>query len=626
MDLEAVARSVETDIQAAEDYYTGTIEPSVIERWQIYKADKDYYAEKYKKLSQATDLVSFDFYSVVEWYVANCMQAFFAGDTGKMVTISGVGSEDVPRAEKMRKLVTHQLMRQNRGYTIAETWFRDAFVGNLGAVKVWWDRETTPGPIRVEVVPREILPQFLAGKPNAQVYPLLGVSDLVKVEWRDMVYRRNKLVWQNVPHDEIRILPDTRSLEDAPFLAHKTVVRVDDLLRRQKAGVYENVDEAVSRLGSVDYPYLRDVFSNASDVSEANLERGRRHVQLYECYTKIDINDDGLLEDCIVTRCNGVILRAIENPWQRHPFFFLMPVSDPHKLWPDRGLAEVVGEIQHMNTALYRQLLINIALNNDPRTFIDDTKVNVADVKADRRYIRCHGSPREVMAPVPIQPMAAWTVPFLEAMEGKLETWSGRTRYNQGSDFKSLNKTATGITTIFNASMLRMESYVRNFSETGVADLLRFAVRLNQTYMDQPQVIRLLGETLEVTPDDLAGEFDIEINANGGLTQKDQKVQNLQLYLGMLYPSGKAQGILDERHWIHAARELMSCVGIRDLDSFCPSEPPPKPMPMMGGIPIGAGIPGAAPGGDEAGGQGGVRQALPPALAGKFPGGAFKPA
>jgi hypothetical protein len=126
--------------------------------------------------------------------------------------------------------------------------------------------------------------------------------------------RRNQLVWQNVPHDEIRILPDTRSLSDAPFLAHKTVVRVDDLLRRQKAGVYENVDEAVDRLGSVDYPYLLDVFSNVSDVSEANLERGRRHVQLYECYTKIDINDDGLLEDCIVTRCNGVILRAIENP------------------------------------------------------------------------------------------------------------------------------------------------------------------------------------------------------------------------------------------------------------------------------------------------------------------------
>jgi hypothetical protein len=174
MDLEAVARSVETDIQAAEDYYTGTIEPSVIERGQIYKADKDYYAEKYKKLSQATDLVSFDFYSVVEWYVANCMQAFFAGDTGKMVTISGVGPEDVPRAEKMRKLVAPPLMRQNRGYTIAETWFRDAFVGNLGVVKAWWDRETAPGPIQVAVVPRELLQEFLAGSGTCRSTPWWG--------------------------------------------------------------------------------------------------------------------------------------------------------------------------------------------------------------------------------------------------------------------------------------------------------------------------------------------------------------------------------------------------------------------------------------------------------------------
>lgn len=616
MDLERIAHSVEWDIQAANSYYENTIEPSLVERWSIYKADKDYYAEKFAKLSEKTDLVSFDFYSVVEWYVANCMQAFFAGDMDKMVTISGVGPEDVPRAAKLRKLIAHQLMRQNKGYSIAEAWFRDAFVGNLGCVKAWWDRQTTPGPTQETIIPRMVLEPFLQGKKDVKVFNLEGVSDLVKVEWRDYALTRNQFVWQNIPHDEIRILPDTRNLSDAPFLAHKAIVRVDDILRSGKAGVYENVDEAVARLGSVDYPYLRDLFSSVGDATEAPMEKGRRHVELYECYTKIDIDDDGLLEDCIVTQCNGVLLRAIENPWQRHPFFFLMPVPDPHKLWPDRGLAEVVGEIQHMNTAVYRQLLINIALNNDPRTFIDDTKVNVGDVKSDRRYIRCHGDPRMVMAPVPIQPMAAWTVPFLEAMEGKLETWSGRTRYNQGSDFKGLNKTATGITTIFNASMLRMESFVRNFSENGISDLMRFAVRLNQTYIDQPQVVRLLGEPLEISQDDLSGQFDIEVNANGGLTQKEQKVQNLQLYLGMLYPQGKQQGILNESNWIHAARELMSTVGFKDLDGYCPPTPP---MPPMGGNPFGQGIPGAPAPGDEAGGRGGSLPTLPPALAGKFP-------
>lgn len=626
MDLAMIERSVEMDIQASEAYYQNTIEPSIIERWQIYKADKDYYEEKFPKLSQKTDLVSFDFYSIVEWYVANCMQAFFAGDSDKMVTITGVGPEDVRRANNFRKLIAHQLMRQNRGYTIAEGWFRDAFVGNLGAVKAWWDRETVPGPIQETILPKAALEGFMQGKKGVKVYTLDGVPDLVKVEWRDQVYRRNHLVWQNVPHDEIRILPDTRNMADAPFLAHKTVVRVDDILRRGKAGVYEHVEEAVERLGSVDYPYLMDLFSSVGDATEAGLERGRRHVNLYECYTKLDINNDGLLEDCLVTRCNGVILRAIENPWQRHPFFFLTPVPDPHKLWPDRGMAEIVGEIQHMNTAIYRQLLTNIALNNDPRTFIDDTKVNVGDVKADRRYIRCHGDPRLAMAPIPIQPMAAWTVPFLEAMEGKLETWSGRTRYNQGSDFKSLNKTATGITTIFNASMLRMESFVRNFSETGVADLLRFIVRLDQTYIDQKQVVRLLGEPLEITPDDLKGEYDIEINANGGLTQKEQKVQNLQLYLGMLYPQGKQMGVLNEGHWLHAARELMSTVGFTDLDGYCPETPPPPPMPPMGMMPNGNGIPRPAPGGDAPGRPGGAGSSLPPALAGRFPSGAFRPA
>lgn len=620
MDLERIKSSVEWDIQQADSYYENTIEPSVIERWQVYKADKDYYAEKFAKLSQKTDLVSYDFYSVVEWYVANAMQAFFGGDNERLVTITGVGPEDVERAKTFRKLIAHQLMRQNKGYTIAEAWFRDAFVGNLGVVKAWWDRQVTPGPTQEAIVPREQLVPFAQGKADLQVYDL-PVSDLVKLEWRDPVMKRNQLVWQNVPHDEIRILPDSRGIADTPFVAHRTVCLVDDLLRKQKSGVYENVDLAVDKLGSVDYPYLMSVFTNVTDYTEANFERGRRHVVLYETYPKLDINDDGLLEDCIVTYCNGEILRAIENPWQRHPFFFLMPVPDPHKLWPDKGMAEIVGEIQHMNTALYRQLLINIALNNDPRTFVNDTQVNVADLKGDKQYIRCHGDPRAAMAPVPVQPLAAWTVPFLESMEGKLETWSGRTRYNQGSDFKSLNKTATGITTIFNASMLRMESFVRNFSESGVGDLLRFIVRLDQQYIDQPQAFRILGEPLQVTPDDLKGEYDIEVNANGGLTQKEQKIQNLQLYLGMLYGQGRSQGILTPQNWIHAARELITTVGFRDVDSFCPQTMPMGGM-MNGGFP---GIPGQPPGGDAPGGSGGGGQALPPALAGKFPKGAFRP-
>ena len=57
-----------------------------------------------------------------------------------------------------------------------------------------------------------------------------------------------------------------------------------------------------------------------------------------------------------------------------------MPVQDPFKVMSDVSLAEIVGEVQTIKTALMRQLLVNTVNMNNQRWFINATGVDVKDI------------------------------------------------------------------------------------------------------------------------------------------------------------------------------------------------------------------------------------------------------
>ncbi len=281
------------------------------------------------------------------------------------------------------------------------------------------------------------------------------------------------------------------------------------------------------------------------------------------------INGDGLLEDAIVTVVGDEMLRLQENPFGRVPIFTLSPIRDPFRVLAPLSLSEIVGEVQSLKTALLRQLLINTVHTNNMRFFIDETAIDNKDLLENRQYIKCRtGNISQAVVPFPQQTLAPWTMNLFEFLEGALEQWTGRTRYNQGTDSKSLNKTATGINLLQQASEQRIDYIVRVFAETGVGEMLRFLVELNQRYIDQPQVIRLENQILQISPDDLQGEFDIDVNTEAGVGKRKQTIESLQYYLGMLAGTGMQIGAVTPGEWAKAAQKLLQESGIRDPQSY----------------------------------------------------------
>jgi DNA polymerase III gamma/tau subunit len=123
--------------------------------------------------------------------------------------------------------------------------------------------------------------------------------------------------------------------------------------------------------------------------------------------------------------------------------------------------------------------------------------------------------------------MGASGIQALEYMDTVLESRTGVTKYNQGLDANSLNKTATGISAIMSASQQRLELIARIFAETGVKQIFKLIQHCLMTYQNKSMIIRLTDEYVEVDPREWSAGYDMVINVGLGTGDKDQQLMHL---------------------------------------------------------------------------------------------------
>ena len=571
---EHLRKSVLKDIERANSFYTTKVEPVIRTRHQIYEADKAYYDKRFSQTKGQSDFVSYDFWSMVQWAIPRVMNSFFGSDDA--VVIIGRNEEDVQRAELMRALIQFQIMTQNKGFLVLWDWFTDAFQYNLGAIKIWWKRIEDWEEEKLEYADMSRLMMLQQAQQEGQIQiEFASPPDdfgMSQVQYRVMRLKSNKPVIEPVRITDLRWSPEAKDLKEANFVAHRQTVTADHLRKQARAGIYDAmaVERAIENenSGRVIYGAFETELNDELDQRPNEEDGARGLYELYECYVKADINGDGMLENALVSVVGDELIRVTDNPYGRVPIFTLAPIRDPFKVLANLSFAEIVGEIQTIKTALMRQMLINTVNTNNLRWFIDGRGIDHKDIKENKQFIKVDGDPRLKVVPFPQQGIATWTMNLLESLEGALEQYTGKTRYNQGMDASSLNKTATGIKLLQQASEQRLGYIVRVFAETGVSEMLRFLVELNQKYMDQDQVIRLKNQALQISADDLKGEFDIDVNTEAGIGTKSQTIQNLQYYMTAIAPTGMQIGAVTPGEWAKAAQKLLTESGIRDPQSY----------------------------------------------------------
>ena len=567
---ELIISKLQQDIDAANRYYQETIEPDVIERYDIYHAQPEYYRKKFPKLSKVSDLVSTDVADTIESTMPSIQKIFF-GSTD-VVSIQGADGSDADdsKANTMQELINYQLTK-NKFFTIFYQCAKDALITNLGIIKVDWDREYKDQQQTIQIGPDEL--QAFQAEKDIQIDSI--EPDLMTgsffVTFTSQVVSKNQPRVRNVLASEFRFSPDAINLADADFVAHRKIVNIDYLRKRAKEGMYSDVETLAQKAKDPEYTMLDE--HNNDNISERTQQTdvGRRKVELYECYVNMNMSDDpeGELVPMIITVSNGVPLRIEENTYGRHPFFTLSPRLDPHKVWPEKGFVDLIAQLQHLKTAMLRQIVHNVALSNNPQIALNmNALVDVNDVIEARQVIRLNSDNiQQAMQPVPQAQLASWSFNMLEYIDTLKENRTGITRTNMGVDTNSMNKTATAVRQLTDNSNQRLELITRIFAETGMSDLFRFLIELNQKFIDQETVIRLTNGPMTISPDDLDGEFDLVVNTGMGAGAKETNLQNLQMLQGIITQLAQV-GMAGNQQFYNVAKRMIEEIGYKNVDDF----------------------------------------------------------
>jgi hypothetical protein len=567
-----------------------------------------------------SQVVSTDVADTVESLLPNLLRVFTASE--KVVVCEPVRGEDAPLAEQATAYLNHIFYKENDGFQLLYNFFKDALLEKNGILKTYYDKtetvefetyenltdeeyavikndpnvETTEHSEREDVAAIESLELFEEQMLQTQGVDLdLPIPMLHNCKLK-RVNKKGRIKVESVPPEEFLIDKNAVKLEEANFVAHRVY-----LTRSELVSMGFDKDE-VYNLPASDSSILNTErmarFQNIDDFPmNSSADPSTQKITIYENYVRYDYDGDGIAELRKITSVGESSEFVLENvSCDNIPFVSVTPVPMPHRFY-GRSISELVEDVQLMKSTVMRQLLDNMYLTNNNRVAIMDGMVNMDDLLTTRPggVVRTKQPPNQVMQPIVNQPISQQAFPLLEYLDTVREVRTGVTKYNQGLDSDSLNKTATGINTIMNQTQMRSELIARIFAETGVKDLFRKMFELSVKYQDKEKIIAINGQYIPVVPTEWKNRFNISISVGLGTGSKEQQIVMLNNILDKQLQAYQLQGnreypMVGLKNIYNTLSKIIEEAGLKTVDNYfvnpdigkkLMTPPPPPPIPPI---------------------------------------------
>jgi hypothetical protein len=291
-----------------------------------------------------------------------------------------------------------------------------------------------------------------------------------------------------------------------------------------------------------------------------------------EAYVRVDRDGDGYDELLMVVMGGNEILRysdgsmAVEEI-EEVPIHAWSPYLIPHR-HQGEGVVGRTADIQRNRTASERSLMDNMAFTTNPRTVIGDA-ARGADTISDALTYRPGGIIRAQDAtqvvPYKLPSVIQEVLPVLEYWDQRKEERTGVTRYNQGLDAESLNKTATGVSMIKEAGLDKVEMIARNLAETGYASLIQHIHALLRRHQDKEMEIEVAGKWIRADPRQWGERSNVRVGIALGSGSRERKQMMLDAVIqrqGMLLAAGVP--VTDRGRLYNALKDWSSSLGFQD--------------------------------------------------------------
>ncbi len=580
LEIEGIAREA---VQDAVDFCESEIAEDRIKAQRYFDGEVDIGEEDGRSKVVATKVRD-----TIRAIKPSLMRVFLSTD--KPVEYVPRGTEDVQAAEQATKYMHYQFNELN-GYRVLNDAFHDALVKKSGIVKVYWDMYQEQEVYDFQDL-NDMEFTLLVNEPDVEVIKHTARTS-IEIDESGMevdnpihdlkisrTMERGKMCIESVPPEEFFIDRNSRSIDDYYCVAHRTEMRVSDLVAMgydyeevydlsglQHSDTFSEVEEYERRGYESDY--------SDEDVQDPSM----RLVAITEAYMKIDVEGTGVAQMHKVVLGGNKYKLLDYEPCSHLPFAVFEVDPEPHTFY-GRSVADLIINDQDAATAMLRGVLDNVALTNNPRVEVVDGAVNIDDLLNNEIGGVIRVKQAGTIQPQSIPFVAGQTLGALQYFDQQVEDKTGVTKASTGLSPDSLQSTtATAVNATVQAQAAQIEVMARNLAEGGMRQMFKLMLQCMTQNVDEEQMMRFQGNSyVPVDPRSWNSTMDVSINVGLGTGREDQKVavlnQALQTQIQIFQTYGPGNGMVSLTNIRNTLSDILAINGVRNSDRyFAPMDP-----------------------------------------------------
>lgn len=541
-----------------------------------------------------SQVVMRDVLETVEWVMPSLLRIFVSGDD--IISYEPEGPEDEQFAAQATDLANVAFYKDNNGFLILNTWFKDALLQKMGVVKSYWDeRECTSKKTYTDLNIMEFIQ--VTSPDNVEVIEhtektLNGEEYVEDEEAEEMGLRpdtvhdvtvlvtksRERVKIENIPPEEFRMSYDAADPDEAKFLEHVVEKSRSDLIAD---GFDRKLVEMLPASSDTDEDGEKQArYGVSTEGRDERSDPMMEEVEVHESYFYADCDGDGIAEWTRVLWSGSTVLERDQVDSQ--PFSTICPIPIPHRAY-GLSLADLIVDLTRIRTVIMRQTLDNLYLSNNPEREVDvNSIVDMDDFLTSRaggiKRVEKIGASREISHPFVAQHSFAM-LDGLDAMETKR---TGVSDMAMAVDAEVLqNQTATASNNGMAVKNQRVEMIARIFAETGVKHLFRRVLNLLVENQTEERVIRLRNEWVPMNTNGWNPEMDVSINVGLGHGSRDQQLTFLNGLLAIQkeLASSPMMRMVRPKHVYNTLEQMTQAIGYKNPDKFF-DDPGDEPIQM----------------------------------------------
>lgn len=490
--------------------------------------------------------------------------------------------EDVVGAEQATKYA-HWKFQQLNGYRLLNDAIHDALIKKTGVIKIWWE-DNTEAEIHSYTNVSEEEMYAIVNDENVTVLEHsveiemeldeLGIETEVPMHVLKVSHQKQtgSLQMQSVPPEEFIVDRNAKSVEDAYIVAHRTEMRVSDLV--QMGYDFEEISN-LSGLSSDDTYTDSEAFERKGyeqDEEDHHADPSMKKVSVTEAYMKIDKEGTGVAMMYRLLLAGGDDKLLECEPYGDVPFAVFEIDPEPHTFF-GRSVADLVMNDQDSSTAMLRGMMDNVALTNSPRQGYVQGQVNVDDLMNNEIGGLVRMKSPQALVDIATPFVAGQVLTAMQYMDDAVEAKTGVSRASMGLDPDALqNTSATAARLQAQQGSAQIEVMARNIAEGGMKRLFKLMLHLMVENSCEETMMRLHGQFQPVDPRVWNTDMDMSVNVGVGTGQEAERhaalSQALQMQMQIWSQYGNGNGLVTMTGIRNTLADMLALQGVKNADRY----------------------------------------------------------